>query len=181
MINLYSHSSYKTKPQGRSFTRVTDLETVLSVSDIKQYLKIDSDYTVDDNLISDLREANFKIVEDYIHRSLTVNDIVANYASVSNNVLLPYSYPTSITSIVANGVTLTVDDDYTLFDGRVSFTNGIGYPKNIVFTYQAQSDLTANIKTSIMKMIWIDYDNSNDMDKGDIMKKLRSERVKGWI
>lgn len=181
MINLYSHSTYKTFAQGQDVTRVTDLETVLSVADIKQYLKIDSDYTIDDNLIASLRDSNFKIVEDYLHRSLAVNDIVAYYASVSNSVLLPYAYATSITSIVANGETLTADTDYTVFKGRVNFKNGIGYSKDVVITYQSTSDFSENIKIAIQKMIWVDYDNDNDLDKSDYLKKLRSERIMGWL
>jgi hypothetical protein len=96
-------------------------------------------------------------------------------------VLLPLAYATDITSIVADGVTLTADDDYTLFNGRVTFKNGIGYPKDIVFTYTASSTFSEKIKFNVMKLLWIDYNNEDVSTKQSILKLLRDERVSGWL
>ncbi len=171
---------YKSCLVGVEKTRVSDLETILPISAIKEYMAVDDDNNAVDSLITSLRAGAFDDVEKYLQRTLGENNMIVNYCSISESELLPFAYADVINSIQVDGNALDVSL-YDIFSGRIEFTNKLGYQGNITISYNAKGQISENVLTVIKRLIWIDYDNQDSQEKHNIMKMLRAEKILGWI
>lgn len=160
--------------------RVSDLDTILSIDDIKTYLAVDISNTAVDSLITELRESAFDIAEDYTQRSLGENSMIVNYTSLPESELLPFAYATTINSISVDGDVLDASD-YSVFSGRIVFTNKVGYQAEITISYSSTGQVKQNMLTTIKRLIGVDYDNTDVTDKHSILKMLRADKIRGWI
>lgn len=150
---------------------------IIPLDTVKDFLRVDSDITEDDDLIKSLTTSAALFAEGYLNKVLQSQSLVGAFAVPCNaQIKIPRSPVTEITSIVvkenSGDKTLVVDEDFIFIQSnqfsKVCFLNSFDYKTNhpypISITFTAGfSELPKDIETGLKTHINYLYENRGDV------------------
>lgn len=173
-------------------------EPLIPLADAKQWLRVDTDITLDDDIITALIDAAIDMSEKYTNRCFVTRSISGYFSGFSSDSIgTPFLQVRRSPLINLASVWRFTDGDYVEVDAaiyhrqqrstfdRIFFddtpsVDNVPYPIRVDFTagYGAASDIADSIKTAVLQIILFLYENRGDvMPDGAIGLPLESRAI----
>ncbi len=142
---------------------------ICSVAEIKQYLKLPSDYTASDSFITELINASTNSIEAYLRYAVESGTRTKYFNNPAKTIVLRENVVTSVTGVYyrtlpSESWTL-ISSGITLFESELGFeiycNNGFDYPYYKVVYVGGYSSVPSEIKAVCIEQTAIRFIESN--------------------